>query len=518
MPLTNEQQAVLDYVKDKLKSNSTNNIILVSANAGSGKTHLLKSITQELEDTRCLYIVYNKSMQEEARNKGFYNTDIHTIHGLAYRYMKGKLGYIDLNPLNFNELNPGMKHLGKAWNKYSFYGAKSLLDKYYLTVGVDLDDFISSYFHDLVIEYEELRLLNATNRATGKDKKRMRYIFAQIKNSKSIEKVARELQKLRDSGNIAITHDYYLKLFAEAIRNGDINLGEKYDILMLDECNDTNRLTRDIFTYANVKVKIGVGDMYQNINKHLDTVNLFTSFSRDEYKQFNLTKSFRCTKTVGKYVHLFRQRVYGKNAIPFEGVSEDTSDTSELWLSRTNAQLIESMIQLSRQGIPFNLTRDINYIFAPVLSLYAASLDEYDKLGDEYKFLEQDRKDFLKLVEDTDNKNMKFFTYLEEEYKDIHTELVSTIKLIYKLGLQSILEAYYHFKKTRHRDANITLSTVHSAKGLEAGKVVILADMDKVIGNILANKISDITEYNLAYVALSRAKHTIESNNLYKLR
>ena len=75
MKLTDEQKHIIDFDDD----------IIVEAAAGAGKTSTCFEKTRAMSDKSFLYLAFNRSVAEEARNKFGRNTKAVTAHGLAWR-------------------------------------------------------------------------------------------------------------------------------------------------------------------------------------------------------------------------------------------------------------------------------------------------------------------------------------------------------------------------------------------------------------------------------------------------
>lgn len=84
---SNEQQTIINAIK---KGHN----IIVDAVAGSGKTTTVLFIAKKNKKKKILQITYNKSLKFEVRDKikqhNLKNIDVHSYHGLAYKYYKTK--------------------------------------------------------------------------------------------------------------------------------------------------------------------------------------------------------------------------------------------------------------------------------------------------------------------------------------------------------------------------------------------------------------------------------------------
>lgn len=82
--LTEEQIAIIDG------RNGEQNVVVIEAGPGVGKTHTLAALTKALpEKTRVLYLPFNRRVAEEAREGGRFakNTTIMTLHAMAAQHV-----------------------------------------------------------------------------------------------------------------------------------------------------------------------------------------------------------------------------------------------------------------------------------------------------------------------------------------------------------------------------------------------------------------------------------------------
>ncbi|WP_234781288.1 UvrD-helicase domain-containing protein [Campylobacter coli] len=87
--LTEEQQAVVDFNID--------DILIVNAYAGTGKTSTLVQFCEARKDFKILYLSYNSSMRKEAETKFKHlkNVEVKTMHSLAYVELEVQKKYKD---------------------------------------------------------------------------------------------------------------------------------------------------------------------------------------------------------------------------------------------------------------------------------------------------------------------------------------------------------------------------------------------------------------------------------------
>lgn len=161
--LTQEQKDIINTLNNEEK------IIKISAFAGCGKSSTLVEVVKEIrktdKDSKILYVVFNRSMLEEAKEKfANLNVECQTTHGFALkRFSAIKNGEIEVIPaLDFNmfmEMKNSKKY-SKAWVR--FKAVNELLNKFCLTYD-DLDTFVANIYRKNSYEIQEKRRLEHEN-------------------------------------------------------------------------------------------------------------------------------------------------------------------------------------------------------------------------------------------------------------------------------------------------------------------------------------------------------------------
>ena len=243
---TKEQQAIV-------KAFASTNMLKINAYAGSGKSSTLKLLAQN-NLKRSLYIAFNKAIADEAASKFPAHVECRTTHSLA-----------------FSAFGRGMMHkLARPKGRYvNVAGTPSEIVKYYKIEEYKCgDDSVSSLaiaaiVKDTVRRYEQsaedkiykqhlpgYRLSELKDKYPELDKKAL---------GKHCLKLAQKLWegRLDMCSPVLCTHDTYLKLFQMSKPTLD------YDILYLDEAQDTNDVVLDIvLRQTHCKIAL-VGDNFQ---------------------------------------------------------------------------------------------------------------------------------------------------------------------------------------------------------------------------------------------------------------
>lgn len=440
---------------------SDNNIVTVNSVAGSGKTSVCYEIIKALKPKKGFYTAFNKAIVEDSKKKFGNFIDCKTIHALAYSVIKPK-NIEDFSYLSIEEDIP--------------YETKASVIK-----GID-DFFRSSYTN--IYEYLENTTFNEI----------IQNLILKYTNAMLV-------------GDIPVTFNYLLKCLHLLLLHKEIIL--EYDLLILDECQDTTAVTLEIFKNIKSKKKIILGDTYQNIYSFIDTVNGFKLL--DNTINLKLTKSFRCNVDIAKKVEIYGKQFLSEDFV-FTGVDRENCDIkTESYIARTNASLVYRMHEMHLNHQNYVLTRPINEIFELPIALFMASKGK-PILNKKYKYLE---KEYEKFEQQGLNKITSFYKYLNETVKDI--QLKSAVGLLSNFSNRNInLFEVQSKAKLLRPNKNIILTTAHAFKGLETDYVYI----EDSLNNSIANIINTDSEYlsseeeenlNVYYVAISRARIALDN-------
>ncbi len=487
--LTAQQKMIIESVGVDAK-------IKINAFAGSGKTSTMVSIAKAYPGMRFLYLAFNKSIADEAKKKFPGNVAVFTTHGLAYRFTK--------NALNLREVRAD-------------YRARELMDI------LDVADwsfanFISEVFANYCYSSHKELSMAVLNEIISSDAKlNLSYTMLAKKmpllTADYIHTAVSLLNEKFLRNSIKPTHNFYLKFFQLNIEKYKMFLN--YNVILLDESQDTNFVTLSIFDSLQGK-KVICGDQHQSIYGFRKSTNAMKKFKADSAHY--LSTSFRIPCSVANLASSLLKTFKGENE-PIYATKEESEDTADVChISRTNAKLIEIMASLI--DTKFKTVRNPEEIFRLPKSLY-----------------------FFKEVLETRNYELKkeikevwlnyFNSYEEiemyaEQVGDI--ELKSSLRLVEKFG-RDILHLENIAKGNAYlRDADTYLTTAHTSKGLEWDRVILHDDYPDILELIAKQKITDIAsfrkailadipsddiqrigeEINLFYVAMSRAKKKLE--------
>ena len=288
-------------------------IVIVNACAGSGKTTVLEGLINKHCNSQILYLVYNKAIQMELqeRFKKYKNVKVLTSHSMAYEKSTGNVSsglnlfeVADKMGLNFLDT----KYIIEVFQKYIIDSEKDL-NKFLTLYESELKYLYSLIQFKFYVENHKEELANLKNEEGYIDREKFFERVKEVPELKMIDdyfasmrkrtkRLIKELMELIDSEKIKEPHDYYLKKFQ--IEEGPTN---KYDIVMVDEAQDSNGVLIDILDKKFPKAKkIIVGDTYQQIYSWRGAINSLEYFLKFEgAKRYDLTNSYRIGRELGSF-------------------------------------------------------------------------------------------------------------------------------------------------------------------------------------------------------------------------
>lgn len=477
--LTEEQKEIIFSKEDRIK---------VAALAGAAKSSTLYYYSKERPFKRILYVVYNKAMKDEAM-KSFGrlgNVDIKTMHGLAYGYV----GKYYRNKLTFNYgVVDIINDLKLNWNRD-------------MELAVKINAMMKEYMLSSAQEFKDLEM------------------FEEDKMRKQILSCSQTLWEMKKNtqNDIKVEHDFYLKLF----QLSKTDLSRKYDIILLDESQDSSKMMFDIILNSNVKGVVIVGDQYQQLYAWRNAVNIMPMFDAKEYK---LTTSFRVSQNIAHIANLIISD-FGEADIGMKGFNTkqkivDHIDKSKPYacLCRTNSYIFSEIAEA--------LSRDKNKKM-----FFEGGYQSYNfmNLVDAYRFSQgmETNNPILSKFKDYD-------TMCEYAEETVDLELLALKRMVEKYGsrILDIVNGIKNHSVTNKADADILFSTIHRSKGQTYNMPVYISndhfDMGEAYGkkyNLIKNFFDEMfgegvngaekeekniyEEMCIVYVAITRCAGEIE--------
>ena len=449
---TPEQHEILDYIADN------DGILLVSAGAGTGKSFMAKQVAELLQPKQALYTAFNKAIVEEGVARfSKTNVECKTLHALAYKYVQPKGGIEDFTYSCIEE-NISYKKKARLINA---------VDMFFVSASTDMYEFFEKFFEE--------------------DDK------PEVMVSMAIKYVDKMITK-----DLQPTFNFLLKYFHLMLVEGSVEC--KYDLVILDEINDTTAVALEIFKLIEAPKKLGLGETNQAIYQFLNLVDGFEEL--EGVPVLNLTQSFRCSEKIASNIQSFMRSDVSEE-FTFVGTDEPVKNNKFLFCTMTNAFIIREIVERMNSGKGFYLLRKISDIFACPLALMAVASgkEPYQK---KYKFLMDEKKYY----NEQRARGQSFFQYLLDHVEDV--EIQNAVKLLISFQRKGVnLFDVYNKAKNAKVDHEYTIATVFTSKGLEYETVYIADDLNTKIQSIRDNggikNEEDLVGYRCYYVACSRA-------------
>lgn len=448
----------------------------VIAKAGAGKTTTLTEFVRYRKKEKFLYLVYNKSIKDTSANKFPDNTDVHTIHSLAY---------ITHGSPYKDKLTDNLKMLD-VFENLDYFKDKKMESSEILNLLYNVTKLLKSFFNFSVKKIEDL----------GAPDELM------------IDLTKEYWEKMKDlrNENVKMTHEGYLKLYHLS------NPILKYDYIMVDEAQDSNEVMLDII-YSQKTKRVFVGDEHQKIYGFRGAINVFTEnkYFNDEEDNgiFYLTESFRFGNNIANVANKLLSK-YKLETNLVKGTDKEDKvgyidyDMPYTIITRTNAHLFDLAYEAVKKNKTIHIIGGENFIFNEIKDGYYLYSGQKELIRSEYL---KTFKSFVQLKNTANNANMS-------EYK-LLIKIIETYKDNILKAIEMIISNIVGKKR-----ADVVLTTAHKSKGLEFLDVKLAEDFIPLYddnGLFIPIDQIDSEEINLYYVALTRAMDTLELNRqLYK--
>jgi F-box protein, helicase, 18 len=480
--LTTEQHAIINSTGD----------IKINAVAGSGKTTtIIEYAASRPAHSKILYLAFNKSVKLAAikkfADKGLKNVKVETAHSLAYKHIVVRNNFrVKAQGYKTNEIAEMLGLQGNGQKHYEY------------VVANHINKFIAYFCNSDKQKIQELNYLNIVSDAKAK-------VF--IKNCYPfLEMQTRLLLAKMNSGEIEITHDFYLKKFQLA------NPILYYDYILFDEGQDASAAMLDIF-FKQTATKVIVGDTHQQIYGWRHAVN---SLEKANFTTFHLSTSFRFGADIAKLamgILQWKDQLEDYKPLIIKGNGNSNKKISKAVIARTNLGLLLKAIEYVTEK------KEVKQLyFEGNINSYTYA-DDGASLYDVLNLYNGKRH----LIRDTLIKVMKNIEELEEyieKAEDVQLAMMVEIVKEYGNEIPDIIKSIKdkHVPNDDKEKADVVFSTVHRCKGMEYDEVELVNDFineDKVekaandnnkeaLKNAKTNE-----EINLLYVAVTRTKNML---------
>lgn len=467
----------------------------LEARAGASKTTTLTLIANALPK-QSLYLAYNKSMAEEAKEKFPEWVDVMTTHSLAYRHIGKHYQHKLSRPKGaYKNVCGTGGEIAKCYriSDITLDNDKKINAAF---IGLVVKETVNAYEYSADMELSEKHIpySHLMDLEGRKGFVRKPFIKMVVKWAKALWEERIDLRS-----GVLCTHDTYMKLF---------QLSEpqltNYEVIYLDEAQDANACLLDIFMKQACQ-KIAVGDSFQSIYQWRGSVN---AMQKLDYPTAQLTKSFRFGENIaalamqslkdrntGECLHTVRGFEIVTDDVGYDGVVDYSLPYTILF--RTNSALLSEAVHLME-----HTDKKIN--------------------------IECDVKEFVKTLESAlalfqrDIKSVKHEDIIPySTWYEMKTESKSKGELVRLIDIVERGDALHYidvlYKHYNIPNPDITLTTAHRSKGREWEQVVLADDFPSCYTKKTKEWVGlDDQERNLLYVAVTRAKKALQYNDTMK--
>jgi len=496
------------------RQTATGNNLLIQALAGTGKTTTGKFIANSLPDKTCLSIFFNKKNAEEGMTQAdrpsnmFYST----IHSLCYKQVmnagfKSKLNNfllfedIDnyhLKMLLLNEEAYAKGEYNKELNKLQ----RIVLNCMKLWQQSDSDSCVN-FVYNLPKSILEYRLEGETSTSVEplaysvlEDK------YEEDKRRTYISQTCSQLwdRMTKSTHPAKITHDTYVKIFQlqgltfREVWDNENKMFLSIDLLILDEVQDSNSVTLDIFNNQTQLQRIACGDKNQNLYAWRGAKNDFTSFS--SWNKTTLTESFRFGQGIADIANKVLALPAMETKLKLVGRGTDKGTGQTAILCRTNATVLQTVFTKLLLGEKVACVSKFNEMESMMYHVFAVLNEQVPK------FPVASLKSF-----DTKEKMCQAIES-NQELKQVYNlaKMISDAKGGLFTGLKYLKENLVSQEK-----ADFIVSTIHASKGLGFTNVVIADDFlsfketQEEYGVSIEDMKKDRIMLSMLYVAITRS-------------
>lgn len=478
---TKEQRAILDAFEGDAD-------IIIEAGAGTGKTTTLRMMAESQPEYTGLYVCFNKGVAQEASALFPRTVRCRTVHSLAYGYMMrssrnqkliGKLGsgftnMDTLSKLMFGSAEPFIE-VPNGSNGTEVYGTSKLA---LLGLRV-IRGFCQSA--DETITLQHFYRPKEIERAAWREAKELlggSVVGAAVKAWADLIDPTRNV--------VRFTHDHYLKLWQLSHPTLD------WGYILLDEAQDCSPVMSDVLLRQRVQ-RVAVGDPRQQLYAFTGAIDAMGELaaSSPDHVRLRLTESWRFGPEIAQVANNVLtalstdMRLSGMAASSEVHVEEpEGAPPVSAVLVRTNSGGIAEALKCVEQELQPYMNVDVGYLLEFCKGAHVLKMGRRTTQADLAKF-----------------PTWGAFVKWMSESEEGQSEYGLITGLIEEHGSARLIELLERMELIEPQEADLVISTVHKAKGLEWDRVRVGADFTDVT--------LDQNELMVLYVALTRAKRGV---------
>jgi superfamily I DNA/RNA helicase len=305
------------------------------------------------------------------------------------------------------------------------------------------------------------------------------------------------------------THDTYFKLWQMSQPR------LPYDVILLDEAQDTNPALFDVFVRQEHAVRVAVGDRHQNIYGFRGAMNAMEAFKGDGVSRYALTHSFRFGPKIADVANIILHE-FKNESLRLIGSGTDAGVVGESheppsrmktgMLFRTNAGLFDAAASIclrGGKGIHF-LGGFQGYAFGDILDTYYLAIKNKSSVKNPFLRGFHNFEELQSYAKQVDDKEIKVRCRVVEKY------------------WHQLPDIYRRIEAAASNDGQLTMTTAHKSKGSEWDQVILGDDFPPLCQDgkpntsryqIKTESVMSDSEANLWYVAVTRARKRLKINS-----
>lgn len=459
MNITEEQQA---FISCKVRKGQT---IKVVAGAGTGKTTSLIQYALARTPYKMLYLCFNKAVQLEASERFPQNVRCKTGHSLAWPKFGSKYRPKLVPSLKANQVCAAMAFDSNQEAKF----AMDTLSKYLQSADLEIS---GKHLPGKAMGYCKI----AENISAGALLGYTEDLWARMQDLDDME--------------IGMLHDGYLKLWQ--LSNPQLN----FDVILLDEAQDTNPTLAAVFLAQDQCVKVLVGDSHQQIYSFRGSRDFVHKTPSDF--EFYLNKSFRFTSEIADIANKLLQNCKGEKQIVIEGLATPQDTGSRYtYIARTNGEIFSHAADCVEAGQKVAFVGGAKgYRFFSILDTYNLYARKNDRIRDKYIASFKTFQEMVEYAESVEDFELKGMISAVKKHRS------NVPRLVNEILNSEVIES----------EADVICSTGHKCKGMEWDRVKLANDFISLVheGEIVTAETVEPDEINLLYVAVTRAKYKVD--------
>lgn len=538
MELTKYQKDIIKFFKDNPNKN-----IYINAKAGCGKSFIAVQMLKDVS-LNSVYLAFNKSIAEEMKEKlDNPKVKIYTMHGLCNSILNYNLAKDTPQAVGI-----GKQRSENNTGKLDYYKIPNLIEDLLLTnqkarKDYEYKDFLKENYTKLynLIRLKAIEMDSITIKASIHDIIREQGLFFhEDYDTPNIEDVLtlckrlhnRSLELFEEEKIYDFTDMLYITFLKLSNKEWEVPYWHLYSNVVNDELQDYSTiqlLLLRFFKRANGR--------YVFILDPRQAIYLFSGANSNSFKlvkslyapvmEFDLPINYRCASSHLDYVNrLYNIGIKANNKAPkghiYDLTLEEMLDTikpGDYLIGRKNKWLMPCILELIKRGKPVYI-KDENFVKSVKKVVSNCNFDSIveveNKIKNKQKRLQQ------KIKYEKNNETTEEKAIVSEEHEG-QMECLNTIILL----LNSFKQKYSTKSKNQflkyidgilntEKSTNcIFVSSIHCVKGLEANNVFILNKAVPPIDKRMTREQRQ-QEYNLSYVALTRAKENLYLVSLEK--